>query len=68
MSERTDNVLDPISDPKPHADVAASTLQAAEYLVRQGDAERLRSWLARHSADERAAIIKHLEHKKAPAT
>jgi hypothetical protein len=48
---------------------AASTLRAAEHLVREGDAKRFRSWLARHSADERGAIIKHLERKKkAPAT
>jgi len=43
--------------------VAASTLAAADYLVRQNDAERLRQWLARHSAPERAAILRHLEHR-----
>jgi len=43
---------------------AASTLEAAEYLVRQGDAERFRAWLARHRADERAAILEHLERRR----
>jgi hypothetical protein len=43
---------------------AQSTLAAADYLVREGDVERFRRWLAQHSVDERAAIIKHLERKK----
>jgi hypothetical protein len=37
-----------------------STIDAAEYLVREGDCARLRKWLDAHSADERAAISKHL--------
>jgi hypothetical protein len=42
------------------AGVAASTLKAAEYLVRANDPKQLRQWLDRHSADERTAIQKHL--------
>jgi hypothetical protein len=39
---------------------ATSTLQAAEYLVRERDADRLHRWLAKHGAEERAAIKQHL--------
>ena len=46
--------------------VAKSTIDAAEYLVRQGDADRLRRWLDAHSAEERIAIRKHLEAKPCP--
>jgi hypothetical protein len=42
---------------------AASTLMAAEYLVQQNDAERLHTWLAKHSASERIAIRGHLRSK-----
>jgi hypothetical protein len=42
---------------------ATATLDAAEYLARQGDAAGMREWLAGHTADERADIRKHLEHK-----
>jgi len=45
------------------ASVAASTLDAAEFLIRQRDPERLRAWLATHSAEERRAILQHLERK-----
>jgi hypothetical protein len=41
-----------------------ATLRAAEFLVQHGDAERFRAWLDRHSAEERAAIRKHLEAKR----
>jgi len=44
--------------------IPASTAEAAEFLVRQGDPERLRNWLDRHTADERAAIRRHLEAKR----
>src|SRR5262249_720528 len=44
--------------------IPIATLWTAEYLVKQGDAERFRKWLARHSARERAAIQKHLEAKR----
>jgi hypothetical protein len=40
--------------------VAASTLQTAEYLAAAGDAERWGVWLARHDDTERAAILQHL--------
>jgi hypothetical protein len=40
--------------------VAASTIMAVEYLVREGDAERLRCWLAKLSATERTSIREHL--------
>jgi hypothetical protein len=43
---------------------AKSTLDTAEYLVRQNDVDKLHDWLARHSADERVAILKHFEQKK----
>src|SRR5262249_31626722 len=44
--------------------VAAPTLAAVEYLIRENDAERLRQWLVQHSAQERAAILRHLEQRK----
>ena len=40
---------------------AKATLAAAEYLIQQNDAERLREWLDQHSAQARAAILRHLE-------
>src|SRR5262249_41504495 len=43
---------------------ATTTLAAAEYLIQQNDAERLRKWLAQHSAREGAAILQHFERKK----
>ena len=43
---------------------ATATLAAVEYLIKQTDAERLRKWLAQHSAQERAAILRHLEQRK----
>jgi hypothetical protein len=51
--------------PQPRAPprVADSTLAAAEYLVKLGDAERLRHWLMLHSLDERAAIRRHIAEK-----
>jgi hypothetical protein len=47
------------------ARIAVSTLMAAEHLVRAKDPKQLRQWLDRHSADERAAIQKHLGGKHA---
>jgi hypothetical protein len=44
--------------------VAKSTLDAAEYILAAGDGERLRAWLDRHSARERAAILRHIEQRK----
>jgi|RhiMetdeSRZDD1v2_1073273.scaffolds.fasta_scaffold451779_1 hypothetical protein len=43
---------------------ARSTLQAAEYLVRQNDPARLKAWLAKHSRVERNAIKQHLRAKR----
>jgi hypothetical protein len=43
---------------------AASTIDAADFLVRQNDPARLKTWLAKHSADERAAILKHIRRGK----
>jgi hypothetical protein len=40
---------------------AESTLQAAEYLLRLGNAERWRAWLGEHSPAEREAIAQHLK-------
>jgi hypothetical protein len=60
-----DMVPDDISAvPTPRSGAAASTLMAAEFLVREGDAERFRNWLARHSTAERTEIRKHLEAKR----
>jgi molybdopterin-guanine dinucleotide biosynthesis protein A len=44
--------------------VATATLAAAEHLIQQDDAERLRAWLDRHSAHECAAILQHLKQRK----
>jgi hypothetical protein len=44
--------------------VATATLAAAEFLIQQKDPERFRTWLAKHSASERAATLRHLEHKR----
>ena len=50
---------------KPRFRVAESTLEAAEFLQRLGDRERLRAWLAEHSHAERIAIRQHLKRAKA---
>jgi hypothetical protein len=39
----------------------ASTIMAAEYLVRLNDPKRLRAWLAKHTAAECKAILRHIE-------
>ena len=44
--------------------LAVSTIITAEFLVQQGDSERLRAWLANQSPDERAAIRLHFSHKR----
>jgi hypothetical protein len=44
--------------------VPLATLQAAEFLIQQKDPARLRAWLAKHSAQERAAILQHLEQRR----
>jgi hypothetical protein len=58
-----DNMPDLLLDLEPCADVAASTLRAAEYLVLENDADRLRKWIAQHSAKERRAIHQHLRRR-----
>jgi hypothetical protein len=50
---------------KPRSEVAKSTLDAAVYLVRQNDPERLRLWLAKHPPDQCAAILRLLEQREA---
>jgi hypothetical protein len=50
-----------IKEPEPPPEcAAASTLAAASYLVAQRDPERLRQWLANHSAEERRDIFTRL--------
>jgi hypothetical protein len=60
-----DMVPDDIEREAADRGVDASTLQAAEYLVHEGDVDRLHKWLARHSAEERAAITRHFARKGA---
>jgi hypothetical protein len=43
--------------------VPVATLWASEYLLQLGDLERFAKWFDRHSAQERAAILQHLERK-----
>jgi len=38
-----------------------ATLDAAENLIREGDAKRLRAWLGQHSAHEVLAITEHIK-------
>jgi hypothetical protein len=45
--------------------VPIPTLQAAEFLIRQGDFDRFRRWLSCRGDAERAAIEKYLEDKNA---
>jgi hypothetical protein len=45
--------------------VAASTIAAVKYLIRENDSARLRAFLAKHSAGERAAIEKYFQQKGA---
>jgi hypothetical protein len=53
-----------ISPPGPSRPrVAASIIQAAEYLIKEGEYEPLRAYVARHSAKERNAIFEHFEQK-----
>jgi hypothetical protein len=39
----------------------ASTIMAAEYLVRLNNPKRQRAWLAKHTAAECKAILRHIE-------
>jgi hypothetical protein len=47
----------------PRSGAARSTIMAAKYLVRLNDLPRLKSWLAKHSAAERAAIKKYFKER-----
>jgi hypothetical protein len=54
-----------MSDTRPAtAPVAASTLDAAEYLLKTGDPNRFKMWLLEHSPAQRVTIIAHLKNKK----
>jgi hypothetical protein len=46
---------------------AASTIDAAEYLLRENDADRWRAWLAKHSEAECAAILNQIERQQRKA-
>jgi hypothetical protein len=48
---------------KAESKVAASTLDAVEYLVKQNDPRRLRAWLPKRTAAERLTIKHHLRAK-----
>jgi hypothetical protein len=43
--------------------VASSTIKAVEFLTKQGDRNRLRVWLAKHTRAERLAIKNHFRRK-----
>lgn len=52
---------DPVEDE--HSGVAASTIAAVKYLIRENDPARLHAFLAKHSAGERADIEKYFRGK-----
>jgi hypothetical protein len=58
-----DMVPNPIEEAT-HGGVAESTLQAADYLLRQNDERRFESWLAKHSKEERKAIINRIKKRR----
>jgi hypothetical protein len=45
--------------------VAASTIQAVEFIIQQNDRKRLRTWLAQHTRAERLAIKNHFKRRRA---
>jgi hypothetical protein len=59
--EAADRVPEPMPETPKRSVIAEATLSTAKFLVRKGDTDRLRKWLASHSAVERMAIRKHLE-------
>jgi hypothetical protein len=61
--ERARKIMDGKVIPFP-ARIAASTLAAADYLIKQNDPQRLRAWLAMHTAAERRAIKRYLRAKR----
>jgi hypothetical protein len=48
-------------------DMPTATLQAAEFLLQQKDRARMRAWLSRHGADERAGVFRHLDELRKKA-
>ncbi len=49
---------------KPRSDAPRCTIDAVSYLIKQNDPQRLRAFLANHTAQERLAIQKHFERRK----
>jgi hypothetical protein len=49
---------------RPSDDVPKATVDAAEYLMREKNPARMRAWLDQHTAQERAAILRHLERRR----
>jgi hypothetical protein len=49
---------------KPRSYVPRSTIDAVSFLIKQNDPQRLRTFLAKHTAQERMAIRKHFERRK----
>jgi hypothetical protein len=49
--------------PKPRRAAPKATIDCAEYLLTYGDKDRLRAWLAKHTAAERAAIYRHFANR-----
>lgn len=47
-----------------HSGAVASTLAAANYLIKQNDPARFKVWFAKHNHAERIAISKHLRGAK----
>jgi hypothetical protein len=45
---------------------AASTIAAAEYLIRIGDPERLKRWLETHPKAEQTAIANYFLKRRSP--
>lgn len=59
-AEMVPSLIDEPSEPQ---GVAASTIDACKYLMREGDSERLRTFLAKHSAQERTALQQHIRRE-----
>ncbi len=56
----------PCDEDEPTVDcgVARSTIDALEYLIRENDGARLRAFIAKHGARERAAITDYLRNRE----
>jgi hypothetical protein len=52
-----------LNDPQRHG-VAKSTLDAADYLLRENDPKRFEAWLLRHTPAERTAIIAYIDKRR----